>query len=69
MANRRNNLFATKIRRQPVSQNLPTHHVINNHVQTVGRIARRISTTVEEQNLLPVEQTGCHLEVNVARIN
>jgi hypothetical protein len=33
MTDRRNNLFATKIRRQQVSENLPTHHVFINHVQ------------------------------------
>ena len=33
MAERRNYLFATKIRRQQVSQDLPTHHGLNNHVQ------------------------------------
>jgi len=33
MANRRNNLFVTKNRRQQMSQNLATHQVLNNHVQ------------------------------------
>jgi len=33
MTDHRNNLFATKIRTQRVSQDLPTHHVLNNHVQ------------------------------------
>jgi len=32
MVKRRNNLFATKIKKEPVSQDLPTHHVLNNHV-------------------------------------
>ena len=61
LANRRNNLFSTKIRRQQVSQDLPTHLVLNNHVQVISRIATRISTNLEEQNLLPTEQKGCHL--------
>jgi hypothetical protein len=34
-----------------------------------GIIARRISVHLEEQNLLPEEQNGYHLEVKDARIN
>jgi hypothetical protein len=35
--------------------------VLNNHVQTlIGIIARRISTHLEEQDLSPAEQKGCH---------
>jgi len=29
--------------------------------KTIRRIVGRISTTLEEQNLLPAEQKGCHL--------
>jgi hypothetical protein len=60
LPNHRNNLFATKISSQPVSQDLPTHHIFNNHVQEKSGIDRRISTTLEEQNLLPAEQKLCH---------
>jgi len=37
LANHRNNLFATKIRRQQGSQQLPTHYMLNNHVQNPDR--------------------------------
>jgi len=60
MANHSNNLFATKIGRQQGSQRLPTHYVFNNRVQDPTRNNRRISTHLEEQNILPAEQEGCH---------
>jgi hypothetical protein len=34
-----------------------------------GKIAKRISTHLKEQSLLPTEQKGCHLDVKVAKIN
>ena len=59
LADHRNNLFDTKIRRQQGrSQKLPTHYMLNDRTLT-GIIAKRISTQLEEQNLLPAEQEGC----------
>jgi len=61
MADHRNNLFDTKIRRQQGSQKLPTHYMLNTIYKTLTRIiAKRISTHLEEQSLLPAEKKGCH---------
>jgi hypothetical protein len=37
MANHRNNLIATKIRRQQGSQKVPTHYVLINHVNSPNK--------------------------------
>ena len=37
MANHRNNVFATTIKRQQGSEKLPTYYVLINHVKNVNR--------------------------------
>ena len=61
LARNRNNLFATKISRQQVSQDLPTHHMPNNHVQDLKYNSHKNLHNSGEQNLLLAEQKVCHL--------
>jgi hypothetical protein len=71
MADLRNNLFDTKIRRQQGSQKLATHYMLNDHVENTNRNNRqkKISTHLEEQSLIPAEQKNVTVKVNVAKIN
>ena len=61
LAKNRNNLFASKISRQQVSQDLPTHHMPNNHVQDLKYNSHKNLHNSGEQNLLLAEQKVCHL--------
>jgi len=56
-------LRTAAVRGQQENQKLPTDYAVKNHVQyktLTGIMASRISTHLEEQNLLPAEQKGCH---------
>ena len=61
LANHRNNLFATKIRSsKEVTNYRPSTPLTTMYKTLTGIIAKRISTHLEEQNLPPAEQKGCH---------
>ena len=60
MTNHRTNLFATKSGDSKEARNYQPIMWLKSIYKTVSEITRIISTTVEEQNLLPSEQKGCH---------
>jgi len=70
MAENRNNLFDTKIRRQQGSQKIPTHYMLKNMYETLaGIIAKRISMHLEKQTYCHQNKKEVTLEIKVARIN
>jgi len=60
LADNRNNLFDTKIRRQQGSQKLLAHYMLNDNVQNPNRNnSQKIFHTLGRA-VLPGEQKGCH---------
>jgi hypothetical protein len=71
MANHRNNLFAAKTGRQQGSQKLPTHYMLNNHVQNFNRnnSQKNFHTFGRPELTISRAKKDVTLEINVTRIN
>jgi hypothetical protein len=61
LANDKNKVFANRIIKEKGRQEVLIDYVLNNHVKSPTEIiASKMSTLLEELNLLPAEQEGCH---------
>jgi hypothetical protein len=61
LANDKNKVFANKIIKEKGRQEVPIDYVLNNHAKSpTGIIASKMSTLLEELNLLPAQQKVCH---------